>query len=153
MPILTRRSFLAGAAATAAVTGAIPAVRAQSFTKLKFTLPWIPHGGYTHVFVAKKLGFWEKRGLDVAVDRGFGSGEVCKTLGLGQYDFGSIDFGVMTNCVGKGLDLVAIGMLSPRAPPGIFSLPKKGIRAPKDLEGKKLAFATGTGDFTPWPAF
>ena len=78
---------------------------------------------------------------------------MCKTLGLGQYDFGSIDFGVMTNCVGKGLDLVAIGMLSPRSPLGIFSLPKKGIRAPKDLEGKKLAFATGSGDFQLWPAF
>src|SRR5881296_4009726 len=151
---MTRRSFLAGSA-TAAATLAVahPAVRAQTPAKLKFTLPWIPHGGYTHVFVAKKLGFWEKRGLDVAIDRGFGSGEVCKTLGLGQYDFGSIDFGVMTNCVGKGLDLVAIGMLSPRSPLGIFSLPKKGIRAPKDLEGKKLAFATGSGDFQLWQAF
>src|SRR6266508_4018841 len=149
---ITRRSFLAGTAATAAaVTAGIPAARAQSQTKLKFTLPWIPHGGYTHVFVAKKLGFWEKRGLDVAIDRGFGSGEVCKTLGLGQYDFGSIDFGVMTNCVGKGLDLVAIGMLSPRSPLGIFSLPKKGIRAPKDLEGKKLAFEVlGSSDALLW---
>ena len=55
----TRRSFLAGTAATAAtVTAGIQAARAQSQTKLKFTLPWIPHGGYTHVFVAKKLGFW-----------------------------------------------------------------------------------------------
>src|SRR6266478_2533486 len=110
---MTRRGFLAGTAATAAaVTASIPAARAQSPTKLKFTLPWIPHGGYTHVFVAKKLGFWEKRGLEVA-----------------------------------------IGMLSPRSPLGIFSLPKKGIRAPKDLEGKTLAFATGSGDFQLWPAF
>src|SRR5881296_65161 len=151
---MTRRSFLAGAGAAAvAVAGGARVTMAEAPTKLKFTLPWIPHGGYTHVFVAKKLGFWEKRGLDVAIDRGFGSGEVCKTLGLGQYDFGSIDFGVMTNCVGKGLDLVAIGMLSPRSPLGIFSLPKKGIRAPKDLEGKKLAFATGSGDFQLWQAF
>jgi len=150
---ITRRRFLAGGAAAAAAAAGIPAARAQSATKVKFTLPWIAHGGYTHMFVAKKLGYWEKRGLDVTIDRGFGSGEVCKTLGLGQYDFGSLDFGVMVNCVGKGLDLVAIGMLSPRSPIGIFSLAKKGIRAPKDLEGKKLAFATGSGDFQLWPAF
>src|SRR5689334_9193152 len=101
---LTRRSFLAGGAAAAAVTSAgIVAARAQGLTKLKFTLPWIPHGGYTHMFVAKKLGFFEKRGLDVTIDRGFGSGEVCKTLGLGQYEFGSLDLGVMTNCAGKSL--------------------------------------------------
>jgi NitT/TauT family transport system substrate-binding protein len=151
---ITRRSFLAGTAATTAVVAAgFPAARAQSATKVKFTLPWIPHGGYTHMFVAKKLGFYEKRGLDVTIDRGFGSGEVCKTLGLGQYEFGSLDFGVMTNCVSKGLDLVAIGMLSPRSPIGIFSLPKKGIRTPKDLEGKKLAFNTASGDYQLWPAF
>jgi NitT/TauT family transport system substrate-binding protein len=154
--IITRRSFLAGsaAAAAAAVTAAgMLAARAQSHTRLKFTLPWIPHGGYTHMFVAKKLGYFADRGLDVTIDRGFGSGEVCKTLGLGQYEFGSLDFGVMVNCVAKSLDLVAIGMLSPRSPLGIFSLPKKGIRTPKDLEGKKLAFATGSGDFQLWPAF
>jgi NitT/TauT family transport system substrate-binding protein len=103
--------------------------------------------------VAKKLGSWEKRGLDVSIDRGFGSGEVCKTLGLGQYEFGSLDLGVMINCVGKGLDLVATGGLSPRSPVGIFSLAKKGIRVPKDLEGKKVAFATGSGDYQLWPAF
>src|SRR5215470_15496238 len=105
---ISRRSFVTGATATAAALAAgIPAARAQSPSKVKFTLPWIPHGGYTHVFVAKKLGYWEKRGLDVSIDRGFGSGEVCKTLGLGQYEFGSLDLGVMINCAGKGLDLVA----------------------------------------------
>jgi NitT/TauT family transport system substrate-binding protein len=151
---MTRRSFLAGSAAAAATLAvAHPAVRAQTPTKVKFTLPWIPHGGYTHVFVAKKLGYWEKRGLDVTIDRGFGSGEVCKTLGLGQYEFGSLDLGVMINCVSKGLDLVATGVLSPRSPVGIFALTKKGIRAPKDLEGKRVAFATGSGDFQLWPAF
>jgi len=44
---ITRRTFLAGSAA-AAVAGGVPAARAQAPTKLKFTLPWIPHGGYTH---------------------------------------------------------------------------------------------------------
>ena len=150
---ITRRTFLAGSGAAAVVASGVPAARAQAMTKVKFTLPWIPHGGYTHVFVAKKLGYWDKRGLDVSIDRGFGSGEVCKTLGLGQYEFGNLDLGVMINCVSKGLDLVATGGLSPRSPVGIFSLAKKNIRTPRDLEGKKVAFATGSGDFQLWPAF
>jgi NitT/TauT family transport system substrate-binding protein len=149
-----RRRFLTGAAATAA-TLAVGRRRAsaQAATKVKFTLPWIPHGGYTHVFVAKKLGYWEKRGLDVSIDRGFGSGEVCKTLGLGQYDFGEIDLAVMINCASKGLELQAIGGVSPRSQIVIFSLAKKNIRKPRDLEGKKVAFATGSGDYQLWPAF
>ena len=149
---VSRRRFLAGAAALAAAGYARPAA-GQSTTKVKFTLPWIPHGGYTHIFAAKKLGFWEKRGLDVSVDRGFGSGEVCKTIGLGQYEFGEIDYGVMVNCAAKQLDRVAIGGISPRSPVGIFWQPKAGIKKPKDLEGKKVAFTSGSGDCQLWPAF
>ena len=149
---LTRRTFLSGLG-TLALAGRPRRAAAQGLRKVKFTLPWIPHGGYTHIFVAKKLGFWEQRGLDVAVDRGFGSGEVCKTLGLGQYDFGEIDMAVMINCAAKGLDLVALGNVSPRSPVGIFSLAKKNIRRPQDLEGKRVGFNTGSGDFQLWPAF
>ncbi len=58
---ISRRTFLSGTAALVAAPG-VPAARAQGLTKVKFTLPWIPHGGYSHVFVAKKLGYWEKRG-------------------------------------------------------------------------------------------
>src|SRR2546422_1513936 len=147
---LSRRTFLVGTAATLA---AVPPARAQSLTAVRLTLPWIPHGGFTHHFVAKKLGLWDKRGLEVKIDRGFGSGEVCKTLGLGQYEFGEMDFGVMTNCVGKGLDLVGLGLIQPKATMGIFALAKKGIRRPADLEGRKVGFATGSGDFQLWPAF
>ena len=149
---LTRRTFLSGLG-TFALAGRPRRAAAQGLRKVKFTLPWIPHGGYTHIFVAKKLGFWEQRGLDVAVDRGFGSGEVCKTLGLGQYDFGEIDMAVMINCAAKGLDLVALGNVSPRSPVGIFALAKKNIRRPQDLEGKRVGFNPGSGDFQLWPAF
>ena len=148
---ISRRTFLAGSAATAIAVSRVPAARAQAPTKVKFTLPWIPHGGYTHVFVAKKLGYWEKRGLDVSIDRGFGSGEVCKTLGLGQYEFGSLDLGVMINCVAKGMDLVATGGLSPRSPSASSRSPRR-TSGTRDLEGKKVAFATGSGDFQLWPA-
>lgn len=149
---VTRRGLLAGAAALAA-SGWTRSTMAQAQTKVKFTLPWIPHGGYTHIFVAKKLGFWEKRGLDVSVDRGFGSGEVCKTVGLGQYDFGEIDLAVLVNCAAKQLDLMAIGNVSPRSPVGIFWQPKAGIKRPQDLEGKRVAFTAGSGDYQLWPAF
>jgi NitT/TauT family transport system substrate-binding protein len=138
----------------AAVGGEVvrpPAARA--LTRVRFTLPWIAHGGFTHVFVAKKLGFWERRGLDVSIDRGFGSGEVCKTLALGRHEFGEIDLGVMIKCVSLAPGLVAVANVSPRSPVGIFSLARQRIRRPQDLEGKRVAFSPGSGDFQLWPAF
>jgi NitT/TauT family transport system substrate-binding protein len=152
-----RRSFLrhAGAVAAGSALGlASPAVLGtMAATRVRLTLPWLPLGTYTYPFVAKKIGAWEQRGLDVSIDRGFGSGKVCVPVDQGQYDFGLIDLAVMMNCAAKGLDLVAVAGIWPRSPIGIFSLKEYGITRPRQLEGLTVAFDVGSGDFQLWPAF
>lgn len=155
--VCDRRSFLKRAAAVAAGSAfglASPAIlSAPEPTQVKLTLPWLPLGTYTYPFVAKKIDAWKERGLNVAIDRGFGSGKVCVPVDQGQYDFGLIDMGVMMNCVGKGLDLVAVAGIWPRSPIGIFSLKEYDITKPGQLEGQTVAFDVGSGDFQLWPAF
>ena len=151
----TRRSLLrtAGVIGGAGSLGiAMPRI-GRAATPIKITLPWLPLGTYSYVFVAKEMGFFEKRGLDVTIDRGFGSGKVCVPVDQGQYDFGLTDLSVMMTCVGRGLDLVGIAGIWPRSPIGIFSLKENGITKPKDLEGQTVAFDVGSGDFQLWPAF
>lgn len=79
MARLHRRSFLglAGAAGAGSVLGVSAPAIVRAATPVKMTLPWLPLGTFSYAFVAKKMGFWEKRGLDVTIDRGFGSGKVC----------------------------------------------------------------------------
>jgi NitT/TauT family transport system substrate-binding protein len=153
---LHRRSFLklagTSAAATAGLGIATPAI-VRAATAVKMTLPWLPLGTFSYAFVAKKMGFWDKRGLDVTIDRGFGSGKVCVPVDQGQYDFGILDLAVMMNCAARGLDLAAIAGIWPRSPVGIFSLKEANITKPKDLEGQTVAFDVGSGDFQLWPAF
>jgi NitT/TauT family transport system substrate-binding protein len=153
---LHRRSFLKLAGTTAAATAglgvATPAI-VRAATAVKMTLPWLPLGTFSYAFVAKKMGFWDKRGLDVTIDRGFGSGKVCVPVDQGQYDFGILDLAVMMNCAARGLDLAAIAGIWPRSPVGIFSLKEANITKPKDLEGQTVAFDVGSGDFQLWPAF
>lgn len=155
MARLDRRSFLTLAGAVGA-TGAMgisaPSI-ARATTAVKLTLPWLPLGTFSYAFVAKKMGFWEKRDLDVTIDRGFGSGKVCVPVDQGQYDFGILDLAVMMNCAGRGLDLVSIAGIWPISPVGIFSLKEYNIVKPKDLEGQTVAFDVGSGDFQLWPAF
>jgi len=152
---LDRRSFLKLAGTVGgggALSFPMPGI-VRAATPVKMTLPWLPLGTFSYAFVAKKMGFFEKRGLDVTIDRGFGSGKVCVPVDQGQYDFGIIDLGVMMNCAGRGLDLVAIAGVWPRSPVGIFSLKEYGITEPKHLEGHTVAFDVGSGDFQLWPAF
>jgi NitT/TauT family transport system substrate-binding protein len=152
---ITRRSLLktAGIIGGAGSLGiAMPSI-GRAATPIKITLPWLPLGTYSYVFVAKEMGFFANHGLDVTIDRGFGSGKVCVPVDQGQYDFGLTDLSVMMTCVGRGLDLVAIAGIWPRSPIGIFSLKENNITKPKDLEGQTVAFDVGSGDFQLWPAF
>jgi NitT/TauT family transport system substrate-binding protein len=151
---LERRSFVKGlGAAGAAATVGIRTRRASAATPVKLTLPWLPLGTYSFTFAAKKLGFWEKRGLDVTIDRGFGSSKVCVPVDQGQYDFGLLDFAALAVCAGRGLDLTAIAGVWPKSPIGIFSLKELNITKPKDLEGKSVGFEPGGAEFALWPAF
>src|ERR1700733_15239795 len=153
--IMKRRTFLK-LAGTSTLAGALslpgPAI-VSAATLIKLTLPWLPLGTFSYAFVAKKLGYWVKRGLDVTIDGGFGSGEVCVPVDLEQDALGILDLPVAMNCVWRGLDLVAIASIWPKSPIGIFSLKESNIATPKDLEGQTVAFDVGSGDFQLWPAF
>jgi NitT/TauT family transport system substrate-binding protein len=152
---IDRRSFmtLAGAAGATSATGISAPWIARAATPIKLTLPWLPLGPYSFTFVAKAMGFWEKRGLDVTIDRGFGSGRVCVPVDQGQYDFGLIELAVMMSCAARGLDLVAVAGIWPISAIGIFSLKEHNILKPKDLEGEPVGFDVGSADFQLWPGF
>jgi NitT/TauT family transport system substrate-binding protein len=150
---ISRRTFVAGAGAAVAAPLVARSGAFAAETKLKFALPWIPHGGYAFLFAAAKLGYWSKRGLDVQIDRGFGSGETCKRVALGQYDYGLADFATMTKLADDGLPLVCIGMVCHVSQLGILTLKDSNIAVPKDLEGKILATTAGSADYALWPGF
>jgi len=100
---LHRRSFLklAGIAGTGSAFGICAPAIVRAATPIKLTLPWLPLGTYSFTFAAKKLGYWEKRGLDVTIDRGFGSTKVCVPVDQGQYDFGLLDMAVQDATIEK----------------------------------------------------
>jgi NitT/TauT family transport system substrate-binding protein len=150
-PTISRRAFNAGLAATAAPALFRSGRALAAPAKSSIALPWIPHGGYAFLFAAKKLGYWTD--LDVQIDRGFGSGETCKRVALGQYDFGLADFATMVKLADDGLPLVCIGMVNHVSQLGILSLKAANIAAPKDLEGKTMGTTAGSADYALWPAF
>ncbi len=154
----TRRSFLASTTGLGLIlaTGTAPAfireAGASKMRKVTFMLPWLFVGGHAFEFVAQKQG-WKKRGLDVAIARGYGSGAACKTISAGKAMFGEASYGVMVNGVSKGLDVVAIGAKLQRSPIAISCRKDSGIKTVKDLEGKHLVQAAASGDTVMFPGF
>jgi ABC-type nitrate/sulfonate/bicarbonate transport system substrate-binding protein len=148
---ISRRSVLQGAVGIAAVQPILVSFDARAADAIKLTLPWIPEGEVAFMYAAKKHGFWEKRGLDVSIARGFGSGEAAKNVGLGRFDFGQADIGAMIRVAGSELPLISIAMVSQKSTLCIIT--QKGIKTPKDLEGKRLGGSPASAPIQIWPAF
>ena len=108
---LTRRSALKAVAAftVAGATArlAAPAI-AQAARPVKLTLPWLANGSTLFAYVAKNQGFFKKRGIDIAISRGFGSVAAAQAVGAGEFDFGFIFAGGTILGAARGLPLVAM---------------------------------------------
>ena len=128
-------------------------IDAAAADTINLTLPWIPEGEVAFMYAASKQGFWSKRGLDVKITRGFGSGEAAKNVGLKRYEYGQADLGAMIKASTAGLPLISIAMVNQRSPVIILSLKGSGITKPKDLEGKRLGGASAGAANNLWPAF
>src|SRR6516162_5883772 len=142
--------FLAG--------GSVSFFHVQSYgqnqpTKVSLTLPFTIHGSYTAFVVARELGYWKDRGVDVTVSRGYGALDVIKKLLLGRFNYGDSSFESVIQAAAEGLDAVGLGLHMQVSPLAIFTLKKSGINHPKDLEGKVLGAAPMYGDWLFFPAF
>src|SRR5262245_43369975 len=153
---VSRRALLRGTAGLTALGGLSPILLsfdAAAAETINLTLPWIPEGEVAFMYAARKQGFWAKRGLDVSITRGFGSGEAAKNVGLKRYEYGQADIGAMIKASSAGLPLVSVAMVNQRSPVCIVSLKGSGITTPKDLEGKRVGGASAGAANNLWPAF
>ncbi|MFQ5930942.1 MAG: ABC transporter substrate-binding protein [Nitrospiraceae bacterium] len=155
---VTRRSFLKGIGGLSVLlaSGTAPTfireAGASEPRKVTFMLPWLFVGGHAFEFAAQKT-YWKKRGLDVSIARGYGSGASCKTISAGKVMFGEASYGVMVNGVSKGLDVVAIGAKLQKSPIAISCRKDTGVRTAKDLEGRSLVQSAASGDTVMFPGF
>jgi NitT/TauT family transport system substrate-binding protein len=153
-PLPTRRTLVKGLAATAFGAPAfLRSVNAQGSTKLKYTTSWLPEGTFAYVYVAKAMGFWKDRGLDVDVSRGFGSLASAQALASGQFDFATSTVDATVVLATKGVDLRCLAMFDYIPTMGVAILDKSPIRTPKDLEGKTVGQTVASSDAAFFPEF
>src|SRR6266550_8632840 len=78
-------------AALFAVFAAAAPSSAQNLKPMKLTLNFLAGGPQAGFMYAKKVGLYEKAGIDLTIDEGRGSGTTAQMVATGQTDVGFAD--------------------------------------------------------------
>jgi NitT/TauT family transport system substrate-binding protein len=141
-----RRLLVAAAAAVLAV----PAFAAEQ--KLDFILNWVPGGDHAPYYYAKKMGWYQKEGIDLNLEPGKGSALSTQRVGAGANPIGLADMAGVLVAKGKGADAVAVFNVYANSPQGMYWLKSSGIKGIKDFPGKKIGNPAGDAARVMWPA-
>ena len=135
--MISRRHVLT--ASTALVSAAALPALAQTppLAKLKFTLDWARQGPNAYTDLGKEKGFFREVGIDITIDRGFGSGRVPTDIAAGTYDMGQGDIGPIIKFMAQNpdSDLIAVAIWGDKSLMGVTVRSDSAIKTPKDCEG------------------
>ena len=145
---MNSRTTLAAALAALGLV-ASPALAAE---KLDFILNWVPGGDHAPYYYAKKMGWYEKDGIDLNLEPGKGSVLAAQKVGAGANPIGLADMANVLVVKGKGADVVAVYNVYANSPQGMYWLKSSGIKGIKDFPGKKIGNPAADGARPMWPA-
>src|SRR6516225_16397 len=151
----TRRNFVHAAAAGAAMLAAptFPRPAISQPVKVRYTLSWLPTGQYAFIYCARQLGYFKRRGIELDIARGYGSMAAIQAVSTGQFEMGGAQTGANLLSILKGLDLRILGTQGYDATLGVVALEKSPVKAPRDLEGRKIGVSAAGGDTPFLPAY
>jgi NitT/TauT family transport system substrate-binding protein len=126
---------------------------AEAADKLRLLMDWAFQGQAGAFVNAVDNGYFAKHGLDVTIDRGYGSADAITKLASGAYDVAFGDINSMMEFNTKNSDkpqLIAVMMVFDRPPLAIMTF-DASVKTPKDLEGKKVVTSQGESNLRMFP--
>lgn len=138
---------LGTALAVSAVTS--PAAAADKMTLL---LNWVPQGDHSPYYFARKMGWYEKDGIDLTIEGGRGSAATIQRVGAGQVQFGIADMTNILQFRGQGIDIVGVMAIYANTAFGLYWKKSAGLKGPKDFVGRKIGAPPADAVRPMWPA-
>jgi NitT/TauT family transport system substrate-binding protein len=129
--------------------------QAAAAEKLRMISDWAFQAQAAVFTNAIDKGYFAEQGLEVTIDRGFGSADAITKLASGAYDVGFGDINSMIDFNAKNEDktqMIAVTMIFDRPALSVFTL-DPAIKTPKDLEGKKIVTSAGEANLRLFPLF
>ena len=122
-----------------AITGMLAALLplpASAADHVVFGLDYVPSGQHAPFYVAQGKGFFAENGLDVDMQRGYGSSDTVKRVAAGAFEIGFGDTGAVILSRAEGLKVKLFAMIYVHAPYTLIVRDDAEIKTPKDLVGK-----------------
>lgn len=137
----------------AAIVGSVAI--GQELPQVKLTLDFAIQGQQSPFILAADGGYFERAGVKVSVERGYGSADAIAKVAAGTYDMAFADLGAMIQFNGRKQagNLISVFQVYDAAPMVVLALKKSGIAKPSDLAGKKLASPPAAGSRVMFPLF
>lgn len=108
----------------------------KTLQKVTVILDWTPNTNHTGVYVAQKQGFYGEEGLDVDIVQP-SEGGAAQLVASGQGNFGFSYQEEVTIARTKDIPVKALAAVIQHNTSGFASPVAKGIKSPRDFEGKK----------------
>jgi NitT/TauT family transport system substrate-binding protein len=153
---MKRRTVLLGGLQTGVVLS-LPwyVARAQTATNVKFVVDFTYQGNHAIWGLALAQGMFTREGLNVTMDRGYGSGDTIVKVASGAYDIGFADVNaaVKFNVQNPDKRVIAVLQVFDRTLSSIITLKKSGIADPKQLAGHTVGAPAADASRLLFPAF
>jgi NitT/TauT family transport system substrate-binding protein len=130
-----------------------PSFAAHAGESVNLILNWTPTADHSPFYYAKAQGWYEKAGIDLAIEVGKGSGVSSLKVGSGGSPFGIADLATMLVARSKGADAVALMSIYANTGQTFYWLKSYGVSGAKDFPGHKIGNPPGDASRVMWPAF
>ena len=112
---------------------------------VKLTVDFSIQGQQSPFVLAAEGGYFARAGVNVEVDRGYGSADAITKVASRAYDMAFADIGALIQFNGKqaGAQVISVFQVYEVAPMLVLSLKKSNITKPSDLVGKRIASPPG----------
>src|SRR5437867_4077664 len=141
--VLTTASAILVLAALMLAVAPDDIARGQTPEKVTVRFTWKLKGEYAPLYVALQKGYYNAEGLDVQLAEGNGAQNVLKALASGNEKFGYGPAVAAARAVSQGLPVKVVALYQTSAPMAVIAFPDTPLKAPKDIEGKRLAISVG----------
>jgi NitT/TauT family transport system substrate-binding protein len=135
--------------------GGLMTIAAAETPTVRFSLDFAIQGQQSPFVLAAEGGYFAREGVNVQVDRGYGSADAITKVASGAYDMAFADIGALIqfNAKQSAAKVVSVFQVYDLAPMLILSLKKSDITNPAALAGKRLASPPGASSRVMFPLF